>query len=258
MIPWVETAVAIGIAMLALWLVSLPLRNASIADIFWPLGFVLVAIVSWRANGCISRRILVGTLVAVWGLRLAVHLFLRNRGHGEDPRYRAMRRRWGESRFPFVSLFTVFVFQGILMWIVSLPVQGSFSSPARIGPLDVVGAAVWLVGFSFEAVGDLQLTRFRTDPSSGGKILDRGLWRYTRHPNYFGNATLWWGIGLIAVSAHRWWTLVGPLVMTVLLLRVSGVPLLERRMKRTRPGYEAYVARTSAFFPLPPRSKGQQ
>jgi steroid 5-alpha reductase family enzyme len=196
-------------------------------------------------------------LVTVWGLRLAIHLYLRNRGHGEDPRYRAMRRRWGESRFPVVSLFTVFVFQGVLLWIVSLPIQVAMlsSEPNRITWLDGVGIVLWAVGFLFETVGDLQLTGFRTDPVSEGLVMDRGLWRYTRHPNYFGNATLWWGLGLIALSTHRWWALVGPLVMTILLLRVSGVPLLERRMKRTRPAYAEYVARTSAFFPMPPKEK---
>ncbi len=257
MISW-PAAAAIGVAVVALWVLSLPLRNASIADIFWPLGFVVVAAISSRASGYGPRKALVGALVAVWGLRLAIHLYLRNRGHGEDPRYRAMRRRWGESRFPVVSLFTVFLFQGALLWVVSLPVQAASASSAHLMWLDVVGAVVWLVGFSFEAIGDLQLTRFRTDASNDGLVMDRGLWAYTRHPNYFGNATLWWGLGLIAVAAGRWWALAGPLVMTILLLRVSGVPLLERRMKRTRPGYGDYVARTSSFFPRPPKEKAKQ
>jgi len=251
----VETAGAIGVAVVGVWLLSLPLRNASIADIFWPLGFVLVAIVSSRASGYGPRKALVGVLVAVWAVRLAVHLFLRNRGHGEDPRYRAMRRRWGESRFPVVSLLTVFLFQGALLWVVSLPVQAAFISSERLTWLDALGAAVWALGFVFETVGDLQLTRFRTDPANEGRVLENGLWAYTRHPNYFGNATLWWGLGLIALAAGRWWALAGPLVMTVLLLRVSGVPLLERRMKRTRPDYAAYVSRTSSFFPMPRKEK---
>jgi steroid 5-alpha reductase family enzyme len=251
----VETAAAIGVAVVAVWVLSLPLRNASIADIFWPLGFVLVAAVSSRAPGYGPRKVLVGVLVTIWGLRLAVHLFLRNRGHGEDPRYRSMRRRWGESRFPVVSLFTVFLFQGALMWIVSLPIQAASGSSARITWLDVLGSVVWFIGFTFEAVGDLQLTRFRTDPANQRRVMDGGLWTYTRHPNYFGNATLWWGLGLITLAAGRWWALAGPLVMTILLLRVSGVPLLERRMKRTRPDYESYVARTSSFLPLPPKER---
>lgn len=251
----VSTAVAIAVAMLLLWLLSLPLRNASIADVFWPLGFVLVAVISLRADGYAPRKTLVLALVAAWGFRLAVHLYLRNRGHGEDPRYRAMRRRWGERRFPVVSLFTVFGFQGALLWIVSLPVQASMGSPRRLWAVDVIGAVVWLAGFVFEAIGDLQLTRFRTRAANADRVLDTGLWRYTRHPNYFGNALLWWGLGLIAVAAGRPWALIGPLVMTVLLLRVSGVPLLERRMRRTRPGYEEYVSRTSAFVPMRPKQE---
>jgi steroid 5-alpha reductase family enzyme len=250
----VATAGALAVAMLGMWLLSLRLRNAAVADIFWPLGFVLVAALSARADGYGLRRALVGVFVAVWGVRLATHLYLRNRGHGEDPRYRAMRRRWG-ARFPVVSFFTVFVFQGALLWIVSLPVQVAMTSgePLRITALDGLGAALWVCGFAFESFGDLQLTRFKSDPANAGKVMDSGLWRYTRHPNYFGDATLWWGMGLVALSTHRWWALVGPLVMTVLLMRVSGVPLLERRMKRTRPDYEEYAARTSAFVPLPRR-----
>jgi steroid 5-alpha reductase family enzyme len=252
----VVTAASLGVAMIGMWLLSLPLRNAAVADIFWPLGFVLVAAVSARADGYSPRKALVGALVAVWGVRLATHLYLRNRSHGEDPRYRAMRRRWG-GHFPVVSLFTVFVFQGALLWIVSLPVQVAMTSrePPNFTVLDGLGAALWVCGFVFESTGDLQLTRFKSDPTNAGNVMDRGLWRYTRHPNYFGDATLWWGLGVIALSTHRWWALVGPFVMTVLLMRVSGVPLLERRMKRTRPDYEQYAARTSAFVPMPPKEK---
>jgi len=252
-----QTAAVIGAAMLLLWLVSLRVRDASIADIFWPLGFVLVAIVSLRAAGYAPRKVLVGVLVGVWGLRLAVHLFLRNRGHGEDPRYRAMRRRWG-NRFGLISLFTVFGFQGALMWVVSLPVQLAMLRPlpARIAWTDTLGTALWLCGFCFEAVGDLQLTRFKSEPAHDGRVMERGLWRYTRHPNYFGDALLWWGIGTIAAGTSGGLiAVVGPVLMTFLLARVSGVPLLERRMSRTRPGYADYVARTSAFVPMPPRVK---
>jgi steroid 5-alpha reductase family enzyme len=250
------TAALLAVAMLAMWLLSLTLHNVAVADIFWPLGFVLVAALSARADGYGSRKALIGVLVAVWSVRLATHLYLRNRGHGEDPRYRAMRRRWG-ARFPVVSLFTVFVFQGALLWIVSLPLQVAMTSrePRDFTALDGLGVALWVCGFAFESVGDFQLTRFKSDPAHAGKVMDRGLWRYTRHPNYFGDATAWWGIGLIALSTHRWWAVVGPLVMTVLLMRVSGVPLLERRMKRTRSDYEEYAARTSAFVPMPPKEK---
>ncbi|MEX2539964.1 MAG: DUF1295 domain-containing protein [Actinomycetota bacterium] len=248
----------IGGAMLLLWLLSLILRDASIVDIFWGMGFVLVAWVSSASSeGSTAREVLVRALVTIWGVRLATHLFVRNAGKGEDPRYRAMRRRWG-SRFPVVSLFTVFVLQGVFLFVVSLPVQVAINSPVpeAVRWTDILGACVWVIGFAFEGMSDGQLTAFKADPDNAGKVMDSGLWRYSRHPNYFGDALAWLGIGVIALSVpdHRW-VLVGPAVMTVLLLRVSGVPLLERRMARTRPRYQEYVARTSGFLPLPPKNE---
>ncbi len=238
--------------MITVWLVSVVVRDASIVDIVWGLGFVLIALLGAFLGAETPRARLVGALTAIWGMRLALHLFQRNRGKGEDYRYRAMRRRWG-PRFPVISLVTVFLLQGTLMWIVSLPVQAAqiAITPARLTVVDAVGAALWLTGFAFEMIGDEQLRRFKAGPATDGKVMDRGLWRFTRHPNYFGDATMWWGLGIIAVATGAWWSLIGPLVMTVLLLRVSGVPLLERRMVRTRAGYEDYVRRTSAFVPLP-------
>ena len=244
----------LAFAMFVWWVLSVLKKDASIVDIFWGVGFVIAAIVGRNAGGYAPRKILVVILVGVWGLRLATHLAIRNLPHGEDPRYQAMRRRHGDA-FWWRSLLIVFGLQLVLLWIVSIPIQVAMQSrsPDSLGTLDIAGMALWLVGFIFESVGDLQLVRFKADPANQGKVMDRGLWRYTRHPNYFGDAVLWWGIGLIALATHRWWAVVGPFVMTVLLLRVSGVPLLERRMKRTRPGYEEYVSRTSAFVPLPPR-----
>lgn len=248
------TLASIAALMVVVWVVSIVISDASIVDIVWGLGFVLVAILGGALGAESTRTRLVGALTLIWGLRLAIHLFRRNVGKGEDYRYRAMRRRWGD-RFPVVSLFTVFLLQGALMFIVSLPVQAAqtATSPERLNSVDVIGATVWFVGFVFEAIGDEQLRRFKADPANKGKVMNRGLWRYTRHPNYFGDATLWWGLGLIAIGTGAWWSLIGPLVMTVFLLRVSGVPLLERRMARTRPGYEDYVRRTSSFVPLPPK-----
>lgn len=246
------TALGVGALMLAVWLLSLALRDASIVDIVWGLGFVVVAIVGSVRGAETTRARLVLVLTAAWGLRLALHLFRRNVGKGEDYRYQAMRRRWG-ARFPVVSLLTVFGLQGVIMWVVSLPVQAAQTATGDLTLVDGIGTVVWLVGFAFESIGDEQLRRFKADPNNQGKVMDHGLWRYTRHPNYFGDATLWWGLGIIGAGTGAWWSLVGPLVMTVFLLRVSGVPLLERRMARTRPGYEDYVARTSSFVPLPPR-----
>ncbi len=250
----------IGGSILLLWLLSLLLRDASIVDIFWGLGFVLVAWVSSATNDVTTtREVLVRSLVTLWGLRLAAHILARKAGAGEDPRYREMRERWGDA-FPAVSLITVFAFQGLGgMFAVSLPLQVAINSPVpdAVRWTDIVGAAICLVGFAFEAVGDAQLTAFKADPRNASKVMDRGLWRYSRHPNYFGDALFWWGVGVIALSVpdHQW-TLVGPAVMTFALLRISGVPILERLMKKTRPGYSDYAARTSAFVPLPPKKAG--
>ena len=250
------TALAIGVCMAALWLLSLALRNASIVDIFWGFGFVVVtavSLVSTEGDGS-ARRALIAAMVGLWGLRLAGYLLWRNAGHGEDPRYVAMRRYWGE-RFPWVSLFTVFALQGVLLWIVSLPVQLGLLAPGgALGLLDAAGVALWGVGLFFETVGDWQLARFKADPANAGRVMDRGLWRYTRHPNYFGDFCAWWGIFLVALSTpHGPWSAPGPALMSFLLLRVSGVPMLERSIHKRRPGYKAYIERTSAFFPRPPR-----
>lgn len=258
------TAVVIAGAMLLLWLVSLAVRDASIVDIFWGPGFVLVAwsVFAWAAahdlpGGGSARRLLLAALVTVWGLRLGLHLAARNLGKGEDYRYVAMREKAG-GRFWLVSLGKVFLLQGLLMWVVSLPLQGGQlpSAPDRVGVLALAGAAVWAVGLFFESVGDWQLARFKADPANRGKVMDRGLWRFTRHPNYFGDFLVWWGLYLVALDAPgTWWTIAGPLLMTFLLLKGSGVAVLEKTIGTRRPGYEEYVRRTSAFFPRPPRRR---
>jgi len=246
---------AIVVLMLVTWLVSVARRDASIVDIVWGLGFVVVGwAVFATTNGNHTRRILLVAMTMIWGLRLATHLFLRNRGKGEDHRYQAMRRRYGE-RFAVVSLYLVFGLQGVLMWLVSLPLQlGQTRQAPDVGLIGGIGIAVWAFGMYFEAVGDWQLARFKRDPANAGKVMDRGLWRYTRHPNYFGDACVWWGIALVAAETGIGAIgLVGALVMTVLLRRVSGVTLLERSLVKRRPGYEDYVERTSPFLPRRPR-----
>lgn len=244
--------------MTLVWLVSLPLRNASIVDVVWSLNFLVVAVLGVVAGeGAASRRWLVGVLVAVWAVRLSAHIFARNHGKGEDYRYQGFRRKYGAERYWWVSLFQVFWLQGVLAWFVSLPLQvvAVGATPAGLTVADVAGVTLWVVGFGFEAFGDAQLAAFKRDPASAGTVMDRGLWRYTRHPNYFGDATLWWGFGLIGVLAPWGWAaLVGPAVMTLLLLKVSGVAMLERSIGSRRPGYAEYVRRTSAFFPRPPRA----
>jgi steroid 5-alpha reductase family enzyme len=246
---------AVLVFFVLLWVVSLAIRDASIVDRFWGIAFVVIATsVSAATDGAAPRVHLVMVLVAAWALRLSLHITARNLGHGEDYRYQAMRVHWGD-RFPLASLATVFLLQGFIAWIVSLPLQAAISSgtPKALGALDCAGAAVWTAGFLFEAVGDFQLMRFKADPASAGKVMNTGLWRYTRHPNYFGDALLWWGFWLIAGATGAWWTAVGPALMTFLLLRVSGVAMLERKLRKTRPTYDDYVRRTSPFLPLPPR-----
>lgn len=251
-------AVAVAALMVGTWLVSLVLRNASIVDITWGLGFVVVAWVSaLRADAASGSASVLVAMVTVWGLRLGVYLFWRNHGNGEDYRYVAMRRRWGK-RFWLISLATVFVLQGALMWIVSLPVQVAHVGDARDGALAgvalVIGLALYAIGLLFEVVGDAQLARFKADPTNEGKVMRSGLWRYTRHPNYFGDACVWWGVGIVAQAVTgTWWALLGPLVMNILLLRVSGVALLERSLRKRKPDYAEYVRTTSAFVPRPPR-----
>jgi steroid 5-alpha reductase family enzyme len=248
------SALAIGVALFALWLLSLRLRDSSIVDIFWGLGFVIIAWVTRAAAvGAPARSALCLALVTLWGVRLAGYLAWRNLGKGEDPRYVAMRAHHGD-RWPLRSLFLVFGLQGVLMWVISLPVQAALRSPlpAALGPLDAVGALLVLTGVVCEGLGDLQLARFKASPENRGKVMDRGLWRYTRHPNYFGDFLVWWGLYALALASGDAWTALSPALMSFLLLRVSGVTLLEKSLRR-RPGYEEYVRRTSAFFPWPPR-----
>ena len=247
-------AVAIAAYMVVVWALSLPLRDASIADVFWGPGFAFVAIVSASLSPPSARATLLVVLTSAWGLRLALHIGTRwRKKKEEDRRYQAMRATWGD-RFPLVSLFTVFLLQGGLLWTVSLPLQAGAALGAGrpIGPLDIAGVALFSVGLAFEAVGDAQLSRFLADPGNRGKVMERGLWRYTRHPNYFGDALVWWGLGLIGAASGAWWCLLGPALMTFLLVRVSGVSLLEKDIAGRRPEYVAYVRRTSSFLPLPP------
>ena len=249
------SAVAILALMLCTWVLSVVVRNASIVDIVWGLGFVLVAwVVRVSADGNDARQWLLTTMVSVWGLRLGGYLFWRNHGNGEDFRYRAMRKHYG-PKFPIISLATVFGLQGVLMFVVSLPVQlGQADATPDVGPIAYAGVALWLVGLFFEVVGDAQLAKFKANPANSGTVMNTGLWRYTRHPNYFGDACIWWGIGIVAAETGSGaWGLIGSLVMTVLLRRVSGVTLLEKSLVKRREGYNEYVARTSPFIPRPPK-----
>lgn len=248
-----------------LWLLSLARRDASIVDPFWGTGFILVTWLTLASAGpakADARSWLLVILVTTWGTRLSLYLLWRNRGHGEDKRYQAMREHHG-SRFWWISLLTVFLLQGLILWIVSIPIQavivpaqdlpaifGRSGSP--LGWLDLAGVSIWCIGLFFEAVGDYQLAQFQSDSANAGRVMDRGLWRYTRHPNYFGDFCVWWGVYLIAANAGAAWTVFSPALMSFLLLKVSGVKLLEKTIIDRRPDYAAYQARTSSFFPWAP------
>lgn len=253
------TLAAGAAVMVVAWLISLALEDASVADIAWGVTFVAIA---WAAHavgpGAPDRSLLIAVLLTIWGLRLSAYIWWRH--DGEDRRYAEMRERQGASSFAVRSLFTVFLLQSGIAWVVSAPVQVAATdpTPATLGALAYVGAAVALFGIAFEAISDFQLARFLAHKDESGKaVMDEGLWRYSRHPNYFGNATLWFGIWIIALECgSAWWTVIGPIVMLVFLLRVSGVALTEKTIGKRRPGYAEYVERTSAFVPLPPRRRG--
>lgn len=243
--------------MTVLWLVSLKLKNSSIVDIFWGTGFVIAAWVYYilTPDGFLARKLLFNLLVTIWGLRLSIYILLRNWGKPEDFRYQKWRQENG-IQWWWKSFFKVFALQGLLMWIISIPLLAAQHSPlpARLTVLDYLGIVLWLVGFYFESMGDLQLARFKANPANKGKVMDLGVWRYTRHPNYFGDSAQWWGYYLIAAAAGGWWTVFSPFLMTLFLLRVSGVALLEKSLE-SRPGYKEYIEKTSAFIPWIPRKK---
>lgn len=249
----INSATVISGLMFTIWLISLILKDASVVDLIWGLGFVLVAWTSVLTTQ--SNNWILPLLTTVWGLRLSGYLAWRNYGQSEDYRYRAMRDHHGKS-FPLVSIVTVFGLQGLIMWIVSLPLQaGAIATNYVWKWLLIPGVVLWAIGLCFETLGDWQLARFKANRNNSGAVLDSGLWRYTRHPNYFGDFAVWWGVYFVAMAhSGAWWTVIGPIVMSVFLMRVSGVTLLEKSLTKTKPQYADYIARTNAFFPGPPRS----
>jgi len=249
---------AILAMMVLLWLASLALKNASIVDIFWGAAFVLANWVYFllTPDGAPERKLLISLLVTVWGLRLSLYILWRNHDKPEDFRYQKWRNENGAAWW-WRSFFQVFLLQGLLAWIISIPLLAAQAAPQPRGLmlLDFLGILLWAIGFFFEAVGDWQLARFKANPANRGKVLDSGVWRYTRHPNYFGDSAQWWGFYLIALAAGGWWTVYSPILMTFLLLRVSGVALLEKTLEQ-RPQYRDYIEKTSAFIPWFPKKKG--
>lgn len=239
-----------------LWIWSVIIKNVSIVDLFWGFGFVVVNAFYVFASGELSpRKILILTLVSIWGLRLTLYLSWRNIGKGEDFRYQEFRKKYGPARYWWFSFFQTFLLQGILIMIVSLPLLGISlgSVSGRLNILDYSGLIVWLIGFAFEAGGDFQLARFKRNPANKGKVLDTGFWKYTRHPNYFGDSAVWWGYAIICVAAGSYWQIIGALIMTLLIIKVSGVALLEKTLTDTKPKYKEYVRKTNSFFPWFPK-----
>ena len=251
---WLTPAPALLALALIAWAIATVRRNAGLVDIFWPLFFLLGGVVCSALVETLGvRALLVMLLLTAWALRLATYLALRNWNAPEDHRYRAIRAR-NEPGFGWKSLYLVFGLQAVLAWLIFAPVAVAIVSSTALGWLGGVGAALAAFGVAFEAMADAQLARFKADAANKGEVMNRGLWRYSRHPNYFGEFCVWWGFYLLALDAGAWWTVFSPVLMTVLLLRVSGVALLERDIGERRPAYRDYVARTNAFFPGAPRN----
>ena len=242
--------------MFILWLISIRIKNVSIVDLFWGFGFVLACFIYFlKADGLEARKILLLTMVSIWGMRLSIYLAWRNKGKGEDPRYRKFRQDYGEHRYWWISLFQTFLLQGALMWLISAPLLGAqyYNTGNTLTLSDFIGVIVWLIGFIFETGGDIQLARFKADPANKEKVLNKGFWHYTRHPNYFGDAAVWCGYAIICISAGSYIPVLGSVLMIALILKVSGVTLLEKTLRESKPEYKDYIEKTSAFIPWFPK-----
>lgn len=248
-------AITVVAIVTVLWIVSVALQDASIIDLFWGPLFVAMAwvLLAIELDHAAPKHLLFVFLVTAWGLRLAFHLTARNVGHGEDVRYRAWRSHGGKNWW-LKTYYRVYLLQGTIALVVATPVIACFAGPPRMSIINWIGVAVCIAGMTTEAMSDIQLTRFKAEPSSAGQVMDKGLWYYSRHPNYFGDAVMWWGLGIATFSGPTWWSLVGPLAMTLVFLNLSQ-DVIERGLKRRRPDYVYYIERTSAFFPLRPSAR---
>jgi steroid 5-alpha reductase family enzyme len=253
---FIQALVVILILMTTLWIISVVIKNVSIVDLFWGLGFVLTSLFYFfKTEGYNTRKIILLILVTIWGLRLSIYLALRNIGKGEDFRYKQFRKKYGEKRYWWISFFQTFLLQGVLMWLISLPLLGTqyYGTGIRLGFIDIAGITLWIIGFIFEAGGDFQLARFKSDAANIGMVMDKGFWHFTRHPNYFGDSCVWWGYGLLCLASESYLPVLGSILMTALIIKVSGVVLLEKTLKIEKPQYHEYIELTSSFFPWFPK-----
>ena len=251
-----QAAIIILVLVTLLWIWSVFIKNVSIVDIFWGFGFVVVNVFYVLMSGDLNaRKILILALVSIWGLRLSIYLAFRNLGKGEDFRYQEFRRNFGPKRYWWFSFFQAFLLQGALIMMISLPLLGisTSNSSGDLKVLDYIGIIVWIIGFSFEAGGDFQLAHFKKDIKNKGKVLNIGFWKYTRHPNYFGDAAVWWAYALLSIAAGGYWQVIGSVIMTLLIIKISGVSLLEKTLKKTKPQYKEYIQKTNSFFPWFPK-----
>lgn len=247
-------AIFVFLLFITFFIISAYLKDNSVVDIAWGLGFMVALVSSVLSSEIFGTRQLITTLlVTLWGLRLAIHIYLRNKGKGEDFRYKNFRKNWG-GKVLINSFFKIYMLQAILCLIIASPaILINSTKGGALNIFDLLGIAVWVIGFFFEAVGDYQLSIFKKDPNNKGKIMKYGVWKYSRHPNYFGEATLWWGLFIMALNhPFGYATVVGPLLIDYMLLKVSGIPMLEKKYKGNKE-FEEYKRKTSAFFPLPPK-----
>ena len=249
-----QAGITILILVTLLWIWSVLIKNVSIVDIFWGIGFVVVNSSYFLSNEePDERQLVLMLLVSIWGLRLTGYLAWRNIGKGEDFRYQEFRRRYGPKRYWWFSYIQVFLLQGALIMIISLPLLAVNTHQNNLNWIDYSALVIWLIGFIFETGGDYQLAQFKRNPENKGKVLNTGFWKYTRHPNYFGDAAVWVAYGLFSIASGSYWPIIGTVIMILLLLKVSGVALLEETLKTTKPQYREYMEKTSAFIPRPPK-----
>ena len=249
---FLQASLLILILSTLLWVLSVIIKDASIVDLFWGISYLIVnSFYFFLSNDWNTRKLLLLVLVGIWGLRLSIYLSIRNIGKGEDFRYQQFRKDFGPKRYWWISFFQTFLLQGVLILLVSLPLLGvnASSSSGNLNFFDYLAILFWFIGFVFETGGDYQLSQFKKNPNNNGKILNTGFWKYTRHPNYFGDFAVWWAFSFFSLAAGSYWQIIGSAIMTFLLLKVSGVALLEKTLKSNKPQYVDYIQKTNAFFP---------